>query len=259
MADRAVDKKETGAGARQAAAPRGQFPAFDLDSSIRVAEAIRNEGGGRTNRDHLASFLLYKSSKSGTFNMRLAAARLFGVIEGRGNDLSTTPLGERVVAPTYPQDAKAARVEAFLNIPIFRKVYEQFKGMQLPPDSGMQNHLRNEHGIPDAQTQKVLRILMDSAEQAHFFEARGGRSHLIRPLIQDDEDPPDIGGQDNHEDADEASESPPTSEAPSPPSSVEQVRLEYVRKLIGQVGSPDHEQDALMDRIERLLEKEAGH
>ena len=258
MTEGAVKKTEAGPVSRRPSAPRGYFPAFDLETSIEVAEAIRNRAGGRTDRAHLATFLAYKTAMSGAFNARLAAARLFGVIEGHRNELSVTPLGERIVAPTYEEDARAARVQAFLNVPMFRKVYEYFEGRQLPPNSGMRNHLQNEHGIPSAQTPRVLRVLMDSAAQAHFFEARGGRSHLIKPLIRDEPESPDDTEQVDNEQDEGASEDLAPSRPPSQPVSVEQVRLEYVRTLIGQIGSPDHEQDALMDRIERLLEKEEG-
>lgn len=258
MTEAGAKNNGAGSASQRVSAPRGYFPAFDLEASIKVAEAIRNRGGGRADRAHLATFLDYKTAKSGAFNARLAAARLFGVVEGHGNELSVTPLGERIVAPTYEADATAARVEAFLNVPMFRKAYEYFKDRQLPPNSGMRNHLQNEHGIPGSQTQRVLRVLMESAAQAHFFKARGGRSHMIKPLIRDEVDPSDSAGHDDQEQHDEGSASPTPVQPPSPPASVEQVRLEYVRKLIGQVGSPDHEQDALMDRIERLLEKEAG-
>ena len=245
----------SGPSSQQPAAPRSYFPAFDLAASITVAEAMHNRGGGRTDRAHLATFLNYKSTRSGAFNMRLAAARLFGVIEGRGDDLSVSSLGERIVAPTYSEEAKAARVEAFLNIPMFQKTYHDFDGKQLPPPGGMQNYLQNEHGIPSGQTKRVLRILMDSAEQAHFFEARGGRSHMIKPLIRDAGDP----GVDEQKDQ-ENTELPPAvglnSDCVGPstaPTTLEEVRLEYVRKLISQIGSADHEQGELMDRIERLL------
>ena len=255
MTDREVGEGSASA-SKQPSAPRGYFPAFDLDTSIKVAEVIRNEAGGSTDRAHLASFLNYKTPKSGAFNSRLAAARLFGVLEGHGNDLLITPLGERIVAPTYADGARAARVEAFLNVPLFRKVYEFFEDRQLPPDSGLQNHLQNEHGIPRTQTQRVLRILLDSAEQAHFFEARGGRSHMIKPLIRDDSGS-EVGDQESGEqqDAVGASEVPPPQTVE--PTSLEQVRLEYVRKLISQIGSADHDQGELMDRIERLLESES--
>ena len=255
MTDGEVGKGSATA-SKQTLAPRGYFPSFDLDTSIKVAEAIRNQAGGSTDRAHLASFLNYKTAKSGAFNSRLAAARLFGVMEGHGNDLSVTALGEQIVAPTYPEGAKAARVEAFLNVPLFRKVYEFFEDRQLPPESGLQNHLQNEHGIPRTQTQRVLRILLDSAEQAYFFEARGGRSHMIRPLIRDARDT-----EISEQDPDEQNVAVGASEPPSPPTgtptSLEQVRLEYVRKLVSQIGSADHDQGELMDRIERLLEKES--
>lgn len=241
---------------RHKSAPRGYFPASDLDMSVKVAEVIRNRAGGRTDRANLRAFLNYQTTRSGAFNARLASARLFGVIEGRGDDLSITPLGERIVAPTYEEDAKAARVDAFLSVPMFRKVYEFFDGRQLPPDSGLQNHLQKEHDIPEGQTRRVLRTLMNSAEQAHFFETPGGRSHMVKPLLGDEVGPPDAPEQVEHSQDEGAHEDLASAQPPPQSDSREQVRLEYVRKLVSQIGSGDHDQESLMDRIERLLDKE---
>ena len=140
---------------RKPSAPRRQVPPFDLEASIKVAEAIRNRGGGKTDREHLATFLNYSTIRSGGFNMRLAAARLFGVIEGRGDDLSIAELGERIVAPRNPDQAREARVEAFLNVPVFRSTYEHFRGKQLPPHAGLQNYLQTEP-FPDLRRRKCF-------------------------------------------------------------------------------------------------------
>ena len=82
---------------------RGQsgvsYPYFDLGASIKVAETIHTRGGGSCSPDQLAFWLEYKSTKSGTYLTRVAAARNFGLVQSSGGRLTVTDRGMAIVAP----------------------------------------------------------------------------------------------------------------------------------------------------------------
>ncbi len=168
-------------------APRGPgpksgtaYPYFDLQDSIEVAKAIHEKGGGTCGRDMVAAALGYSTIKSGAFLSRIYAAKQFGLIQIQGDILSTTDRATQVLHPVMPNDAIAARAEAFLAVALFRKVYEKYKGRALPPEVGLKNLLKTEYKIVEDRIQPALRVMLASAEQAGFFMA-GGKERMIAP------------------------------------------------------------------------------
>jgi hypothetical protein len=233
-----------------------RYPIYDLDSCIAVPKVIRDRAGGACSPEHLAVFLNYKTTRNGSYLSRVAAAKLFGLIEGTSRQFTPSPLAYRILNPEFPEDAKAARVEAFLSVPLFSAIYQRYRpqGGQLPPEVGLRNVLQTQYDVPTGRAALAVRVMLDSAEQAGFFDARGGaRTHLILPLLQNaappnvpsSESDNQLGGRGGGDDG-----LPPPL---SPEVSAEQVRLEYVRKLISLLGSETMDQAELMERIERLL------
>lgn len=162
-----------------------RYPVYDLNSSIEVARIIRDQGGGAADQPHLASFLNYRTTRSGAFITRIAAARLFGLIENRDQLLVPTSLANAIIAPEHPgKDDVRARLEAFWRVPLYRSLYERYKDTQLPPEAGLRNAMETLYNIPRSRTQLAYRVLMDSAGQAGLYEARGGaRTHFVAPVV----------------------------------------------------------------------------
>jgi hypothetical protein len=158
-----------------------QFPYFDLDDSIAVARVIHERGGGNCGRDLAAAALGYGTTKSGTFMSRIYAAKQFGLIRIEGEMLFITDRATNILHPVMETDGQAARRDAFLDVALFQKVYEKFKGQALPPEIGLQNLLKTEYKIVEDRIKPALRVLMDSADQAGFFAATGNRSRMIAP------------------------------------------------------------------------------
>lgn len=160
-------------------------PYFDLGASIGVADAVYRQGGGTCSPEQLAAWLGYKSTSSGTYMTRLAAAnKHFGTVEVNGDRITITERAKKILTPVMPDDAIGAKVEAFLAVPLFFKVYEQFKGSQLPPEIGLKNLFLNTYQILPDRVAQAVRVFLNSAEQAGFFSATSGdRSRLIKPSI----------------------------------------------------------------------------
>ena len=163
-----------------------RYPVYDLDDSIAVARAIRDQGGGSATIQQLGSFLNYSSTRSGSFISRMAAARQFGLIQSSDRFINPTALANRIIAPEHPGvDELVARIEAFMNVPLYRSLYERYKNGPLPQEMGVRNVLETHYNIPRARTTVAYRVFMDSAEQAGFFQARAGaRTHLVMPVIR---------------------------------------------------------------------------
>ena len=152
------------------------FPYSDLDEAVSVATAIfNNVGPGSCSDDQLAPWMSL-SPKSSGYRSRLAAARLFGLLESpTSSTRQLTPLGNKIVDPAQ---AGLAKSEAFLEVPLFRAVYEGFRGNALPPDNALEAEFHR-LGVAKKQTAKARWAFQRSAKTAGYFHAGAGR--LVKP------------------------------------------------------------------------------
>ena len=160
------------------------YPYYDLDLSIEVAKSMHDKGGGTCSPDQLAAFLGYKTTKSGTYQTRTSAARQFGLIRSEGGVITVTDRAHQILSPVMPDDSVNAKAEAFLSVELFKKVFDKFKGMAIPPEIGLKNLLLQNYGFKQDRLVPAIRVLMDSAEQAGFFIISGDRTRLIRPATK---------------------------------------------------------------------------
>jgi hypothetical protein len=155
------------------------FPYCNLATSIEVAKVMHDRAGGRCDREQLAGYLGYSGTNNGSFLTRVAAAKMFGLIEAEGDQLRVSARGRTIISPVTPAQAEGAKVDAFLAVELFRKVYEELKGTKMPGDVGLRNLIAN-YGVVKARVAPTVRIMKESAEEAGFFRA-GGPEKMIKP------------------------------------------------------------------------------
>jgi hypothetical protein len=100
--------------------------------------------------------------------------------------ITLTHRAKKIISPVRPTDAEQAKLDAFLSVELFRKVFDDFDGHTLPAADGMSNLFLTQYKIVPNQVVPALRNLMDSAESAGLFKVTGSRSKLIRPIIRND-------------------------------------------------------------------------
>jgi hypothetical protein len=152
------------------------FPYGDLEDAISVAAALLGVGGVPCEPDQLAAAMKHTPS-SGSFRQKIATARMFGLIETVQNKYQLTSLG---FAITDASRQKAARADAFLNVPLYRKVYDTFRNQQLPPRPLALERTFIGFGVAQKQAANARVAFDSSAQQAGYFE-QSGRERLIRP------------------------------------------------------------------------------
>jgi hypothetical protein len=105
---------------------------------------------------------------------------MFGLTESNGGKHELTQLGYSIVDNDDARE-REARVQAFLNVPLFRKMYDEFRNKQLPPrPHGLEAAIVKLGVIANRKTD--ARLTFDkSATQAGFFSL--GQDRLIEPLI----------------------------------------------------------------------------
>ena len=155
-----------------------EFPYTDLDNAVEIVRAVHNVGGTACDYDQLAAGLGVEA-KGGGFRLRINGAKTYGVINyERGGRISLTDLGKRMIDP---QQERGARVDAFLEVPLFKRVYDEFKGSPLPPQAGLERTIVS-FGVGAKVADRARQVLLRSARQAAFFDLAQDR--LTSPPIQ---------------------------------------------------------------------------
>jgi len=137
---------------------------YDLAASLEVAR-LADSAGGSIAPDLLAPALGYSGTNNGAYLSRVASARLFGVVTGRGARLELTERGRQILAGVDPESSRSRR-DAFLAVPLFRAVADvaESGGGYLPDD--VARWLVDEFGEVEDKARSVADQLVASAGQA---------------------------------------------------------------------------------------------
>jgi hypothetical protein len=71
-----------------------------------------------------------------------------------------TDLGKRIVDP---ETHDGARAEAFLRVPLYRAIFDRYRGVKLPPDPGLESEMVG-LGVSTKQTERARQVLQRSAQ-----------------------------------------------------------------------------------------------
>ena len=153
-----------------------EFPYGDLDDAEDVAKAVHNVGGVSCQWDQLAA-KMGQAPKGGGFRLRVMAARSFGLLNYDRGDVTLTDLGIQTIDP---KTARAARVEAFLKVELFRAAFDKFKGAPLPPAAAIERQFE-QLGVAPKQNDKARQVFMRSAKSAGYFDLAPDR--LVAPAL----------------------------------------------------------------------------
>ena len=150
---------------------------YHLEASVNLARMVE-QAGGHTDMEALASVLSYSGVRNGAFLTRLANARLFGLVAGRSGQVTLLDRGRRCLSPD-PAEAREARVEACLAVPLFRHVLERLSAEVVPPPEALAGLLEQEFGEAPARALSTAKALIDSAGQAGLItDGRRGITRL---------------------------------------------------------------------------------
>jgi hypothetical protein len=160
------------------------FPYNNLGDAIEVAQAIHGNVGTGDCDDSQLSAWMKLSPKSSGFRVQLSAARMFGLIESTSGHHRLAEYGRMIVDP---QRQREARAKAFLNVPLYKAMYEKYKNGVLPPAAALERDITG-LGVAEKQTSRARQVFERSADQAGFFEH--GKDRLVMPGFASQGAPP---------------------------------------------------------------------
>ena len=158
------------------------FPYYDLRDSIKVATVLHERAGGSCQPDQLAPLMNHKGPQSGAFVGRISSAKKFGLLERTTGLLRLSSRGKAIVAPGRGESDSEAKVDAFLDVDLFAKVFKRFQGSTLPEPVGLQNTIQTEFGVVAGRAKPTVRILLDSAREAGVLHEDSKGTRMVKPL-----------------------------------------------------------------------------
>lgn len=128
------------------------YPRVTLKEALQVPGVLKEKNGGNPwpPGDVAKAVGIAKSNKR--FFYMAAASRDFGLTEGSRDtkQIALTELGRELVYAPDPETEKNLKRQAFLNVDVFRKVLDYYKGANLPEMKYLSNTLTKEFGLhPD--------------------------------------------------------------------------------------------------------------
>jgi len=154
------------------------FPYTDYENVELLANAIHDHVGlGTCSAGQLAAWT-NQSAKSSGFRTQISAARLFGAIEyAEADSLRLTDLGRRIVDPAQ---ARAAKAEAFLRVPLFKALFERYRDGVTPPNAALEREILG-LGVAEKQKARARQVFESSAQQTGFRDVAPNR--LVMPAV----------------------------------------------------------------------------
>ena len=113
-----------------------------------------------------------------------------------------------------PGREDAAKATAFLNVPLYKRTYEEYRGRTLPPRPHGIEHAFVQFGVAPKQKDKARQAFERSARAAGFFP-NGSDDRLVAPIVR--EGPRQNEVQDHEPVPQQASYAPPPPEGTGDP------------------------------------------
>lgn len=149
------------------------YPLYDLAEAVKVAESVRDLGGGNAPaaKSLLAQHLQY-AENGPSFFQRVAAAKAFGLIEGRGS-YSLTDLAKQYFYPTVENGKEAAAVKSLTFPKAFAVLVQKFDGGKLPTIEMIGNIIHTEAEIPVSKKNILAGIFLRSVQFIGAIDSGG--------------------------------------------------------------------------------------
>jgi hypothetical protein len=158
------------------------FPYSDLQRAIDLTDKLVSLGGSAPVELTQLAAGLNQTAEGGTFRGRIGAARLFGLADFNTETARITELGKAILDPVT---AASAKVDAFLRVPLYAKLYEHYQGYPLPPAAAIERQLTM-MGLPQKQVERARQVFAASVDTAGFLNGNG---RFVKPVVSARSDP----------------------------------------------------------------------
>ena len=138
------------------------YPRATLKNALGLADAV-NALGGDCNAGTCADKLNYKGGhKNGAFTALTSATVKHGLITSKSETLSVTDLYSQINLSYTDAERQEHLQTAFLAPPLYRRIYEKFKGKELPVDI-LERMLIREYEVDQGSASRIAGYIIDGS------------------------------------------------------------------------------------------------
>jgi hypothetical protein len=164
-----ADQAETGG------ASRGGYKQGLPVTGLRIADESARQLWESARRGHISKTLFgknigFKSITSGSFKLRLALLRGFGLVVTPGDAIGLSELGFDLVQTVDDEKQMEARRRAVLSLKAYREVVDTFDGTKLLSKDKLSSRFQYEYGKPESFAAQAAEALIDSLKYAEMLD-----------------------------------------------------------------------------------------
>jgi len=128
---------------------RWPFPRATLEQALSIPLSIKDKNGGNPWEPEEVRKAIGAGTGGNAFFYLTAASRDYGLTLGTNSasKIELSELGRDIVYAPNPESERQLKVNAFLNVEVFKKVLEYYKGSDLPEMRYLGNTLTKEFGL----------------------------------------------------------------------------------------------------------------
>lgn len=158
---------------------QSDVPTFSLEKALRIPQALNDDFGKHSTKPLMVAQALNMSPSSSFFRKLCGAAIAYGLTEGGCNadEISITPLGNRIVTPTLDGDDLTARREAILKPKVLNDFISRYNGSPLPQEKIALNVLED-MGVPRDRAQDTFKLILESSEDVNIITEIKGKKYI---------------------------------------------------------------------------------
>lgn len=162
------------------------YPSLKFERALEINKMICDPPyKGQLSQSGLAQALDKMSETGGAFINLVGSLRDYGLVQGKGA-LTATDLAKRIVAGTA-EEAAEAKAEAFLNVPLFKQIYQRI-GINIPPEeafSVLLGEITQEDKLKlQERSKNVLNFYMEGVRYLRPVEGGKGMESLRPTGVQ---------------------------------------------------------------------------
>jgi len=140
------------------------FAYIPFDRAYRLVEPLTKMGGSANTKEF---YELICRKKTGWLGLEIKSARVWGLIENK--KMILTGKFHKLSSSNDPNEKLEIKRESFLNIPLFKKIFEKYSDTGLPKKEELIRFLESEYNINPTYAPSVVKTLFDSM-QKYFRE-----------------------------------------------------------------------------------------
>lgn len=147
-----------------AAKIRRPYPRVSLKKALEVVAAIKDKNGGNALEPSLVAEYCNLSPTNNDFVYLLSAASQFGLTTGtiRSQGIALTDFGRQLAYAGSEAEEEVLKKQAFLNVDVFKRVLEHYRGSQLPELKYLGNTLTKQFELPEALHEEFSRMFREN-------------------------------------------------------------------------------------------------